>query len=80
MHFADDINQLNVIECPKKLNKYLNLNLKSITNWLNVNRIYMSLNLSKTELVIFKYKRKHVNFDLKSKLTGKRLYPTDSMK
>ena len=34
---------------------------------------YISLNVSKTELVIFKPKRKCLNFDLKLKLTGKRL-------
>ena len=63
LHFADDTDLPNVNECPKKLNKYLNLDLKSPTNWLNVNRI--SLNVSKTKLVIFEPKRKHLNFDLK---------------
>ena len=76
--YGDDTNLLNVNESPKKLNKYLNLDLKSLTNWLNENRI--SLNTSKTELVIFKSRRKHLNFDLKLKLNPKRLYPTDSVK
>ena len=49
-----------------------------ITNWLNANKI--SLNVSKTELGIFKPRKKHMEFDLKSKLNGKRLYPTDLLK
>ena len=32
LHFADDNNLLNFNECPKKLHKYLNLNLKSLRN------------------------------------------------
>ena len=78
MYFADDNNLLNADECPEQLNKYLNVELKSLANWFTANRI--SLNVSKTELVIFKPKRKHSNYDLKLKLIGKRLYPTDSVK
>ena len=40
-HFADDTNLLI----------YLNLDLKNLTNWLKANKI--SLNTSKTELIIF---------------------------
>ena len=36
--------------------------------------------MSKTELVIFKPKKKHMDSDLKIKLNVKRLYPTDSVK
>ena len=32
LHFADDTNLLHVNKCPKKLHKYLNLNLKSLRN------------------------------------------------
>ena len=32
-----------------KLNKYVNLDMKNLTNWLNANKI--SLNVQKTELV-----------------------------
>ena len=35
--------------------------------------------MSKTELVIFKARKRHMDFDIK-KLNGKRLYPTDSLK
>ena len=72
------INDLHVNECLQKLKKYLNLNLKILTNWLNANRI--SLHVSKTELVIFKPKRKHINFDLKLISNGKRLFLIKSVK
>ena len=45
---------------------------------LHPNRI--SLNVSKTELVIFKHIREHLNFGLKFVLNGKRLYPIDFVK
>lgn len=40
----------------------------------------MSLNMSKTKLIVFKPNIKHMGFDIKINLNGKRLYPTDSMK
>ena len=47
-------------------------------NWLNTNKI--SLNVSKTELILFKPKMKKLDFDLKPRLNGKRIYPTKSIK
>ena len=39
------------------------------------------MNVAKTELIIFKPKRKPVDFNMKIKLNGKiLLYPTDSVK
>ena len=38
------------------------------------------MNISKTELIIFKPKRKPLDFNMKIKLNGKRLYPTHSVK
>ena len=77
-HFADDTNLLIINKSLKRLNKLLNSDLKNLTNWLNANKI--SLNVSKTELIIFKPKRKPLNFNMKIKLNGKILYPTDSGK
>ena len=77
-HFADDTNLLNINKPSQKLNKLINADLKNSTNWLNADKL--SLNVSKTELVIFKPKKKQVDFDIKMKLNGKRLYPTDSPK
>ena len=62
----------------KKLNKLVNTDLKHLVNWLNANKI--SLNVKKTEMVIFKYKQKKFEGDLKLKLSGKKLYPTESVK
>ena len=62
----------------KKLNKLVNTGIKHLVNWLNANKI--SLNVKKTEMVIFKSNQKKFECDLKIKLCGKRLYPTESVK
>ena len=54
-HFADDTNLLCLSNSIKKLNKLVNADLKHIVNWLNANKI--SLNVKKTEMVIFKSKQ-----------------------
>ena len=40
----------------------------------------MLINVEKTEMVFFKSKQKKLEGDLKIKLCGKRLYPTESVK
>ena len=77
-HFADDTNLLCLGNSINKLNKLVNADLKRLANWLNANKI--SLNVKKTEMVIFKSKQKKFEGDLKIKLSGKRLYPTESVK
>ena len=77
-YFADDTNLLNINKSPKHLNKSINIDLKNLTKWLNANKI--SLNVSKTEMVLFRPKRKSMDFNLKIKLNGKRLYETNSVK
>ena len=42
--------------------------------------VVISLNVKKTEMVIFKSKQKKLEGDLKIKLCSKRLYPTESAK
>ena len=69
---------LKVQSLVTKLNKYVNLDMKNLTDWLNANKI--SLNVQKTELVIFKHQRKKIDSEVKIKLSRKRLYPTDSVK
>ena len=51
-HFVDDAILIHFSKSVYRLNKYVNLDLKDLTYWLNANRI--SLNVKKTELVIFK--------------------------
>ena len=77
-HFADDTNLLCLSNSIKKLNKPVNADLKRLANWLNANKI--SVNIKKTEMVIFKPKQKKFEGDLKIKLCGKRVYPTESVK
>ena len=76
-NFADDTNLLHISKSIKKLNTFVNFGLKNLSNWLNANKI--SLNVSKTELIMFKPRMKKVDFDLKLILNGKRLYPTKSI-
>ena len=73
-HFADDTNLLYANKSIKVLCKKVNYDLKGLTNWLNANRI--SLNISKTELIIFRSTRKSIDCEIKIKLNGKRLYPS----
>ena len=68
-HFALDTNPLHINDSIKKLNKTVNFDLKNLTNMLNANKI--SLNVSKTELTLFKPKLKKLDFNLKLKLNGK---------
>ena len=77
-HFADDTNLLCLSHCIKKLNKLVDADLQHLVNWLNANKI--SLNVKKTEMVIFKSKQKKFEGDLKINFCRKRLYPTESVK
>ena len=51
-HFADDTNLLYSHKNPKLLRKHMNEDLKLLFNWLCANRL--SLNVSKTEFIIFR--------------------------
>ena len=73
-HFADDTCLLN-IDSVKQINKVVNNNLKFLVQWLNVNII--SLNVAKTEVVIFRRKKKDLDCDLNLKLCGKKLKPSN---
>ena len=60
-HFADDANLLPISKSIKQLNlniEFVSFNLNNLSNWLNDNKI--SLNVSKTELIIFKPRMKKV--------------------
>ena len=77
-HFADDTNILIHNNSLKQVKKYLNLDLRQLCTWLKANKI--SLNRSKTELIIFRHPNKQINYDLKIKINGKHLQPTNSVK
>ena len=71
-------NLLNINKSPKHLNKFINIDLKNLTKWLNANKI--SLNVSKTEMILFRPKRKSMYFNLKIKLNRKQLCEINSVK
>ena len=77
-HLTDDTNLLCMSNSIKRLNKLVNADLKHLVDLLNASKI--SLRVKKTEMVIFKSKQNKFEGDLKIKLCGKRLYPTESVK
>ena len=77
-HFADDTNLLLTNSSLKQLKKHLNIDLSLMSSWLKANKI--SLNVSKTELLIFHLLNKPINYELKVKLNGKWLYPSAFVK
>ena len=77
-HFADDTNLLINNNSLKQIKKHLNLDLRKLCNWLRANKI--SLNCSKTELIIFRNPKKQINYDPKIKINGKKLVPSQSVK
>ena len=60
------------------MNKQIGHDLKYLSYWLNANKI--CLNVSKTEVVLFKSMRKQRETNLKLKLKGKRLCNANSVK
>ena len=78
-HFADDTNLVHFSKSVNKLNnKYIDIDIKSLTNSLNANKI--SLNFKKTELVISKHKKKKLECPIKIKLSRKRCSPSKLVK
>ena len=77
-HFADNANLFHISKSVKNLNKLVNHDMKHLNNWLSANKI--SLNVEKTEPVTFKSPRKVLLDEIKIKLSGKRLYPSNSLK
>ena len=77
-HFADDTNLLYSNKSLKKINKHVNHDLKHLCQWLRSNKI--SLNASKTEIIIVKHKQtiitKHMNF----RVSGQKINTTTSAK
>ena len=77
-HFTDHTCLLNIQSSIKQINRTLNKDLKQLALWLNANKI--SLNVAKTEVILFKRKNKQLGTDLKLKLCRKRLYTTTHVK
>ena len=77
-HFADDTNLFHTNKSMKNLNKLVNRDMKQLNNWLSA--IKVSLKVEKTELVIFKSLTKVLSDEIKIKVTGQRLYSSNSVK
>ena len=52
--------------------------MKNLTGWLNANKV--SLDVKKTELVIFKHNKQKLECPKRIKVSRKRLYPSNSIK
>ena len=70
-HFADDTCLLNKNTSLKQLNKQTNHDLRRLVDWLRCNKI--SLNASKTEIILFKGKHEVIEKKLHFKLSGQKL-------
>ena len=77
-HFADDTCLLNIKDSIKKINKVVNKDLYFLIQWLHANKI--SLDVAKTEVIIFRRKKKQLDFDLNLKICGKKLQASSYIK
>ena len=77
-YFADDINLFRTSKSVKNLNKLVKHDMKHLNNWFCANKI--SLNVEKTELVIFKSPRKVLSDEIRIKFSRKRLYSSNLIK
>ena len=76
--FADGTSIIQCNSLLDRLSKQVNKDLSNLSNWLRANKL--SLNVKKTELVIFRPRKLKIDHSFKFKLDGKRLVPTHSVK
>ena len=62
---------LNIEDSIKKINKGVNKDLKFLIQWIHANKIF--LNVAKMEVIIFRRKKKQLDFDLNLKIYEKKL-------
>ena len=75
-HFAGDT---SIIQSHSSLNKQrINNDLSNLSNWLKANKL--SLNIKKTELVLFRSKKLKLDHSFKFKIDGKRIISIHSLK
>ena len=70
-HFADDTNLLLIDKSLKKINKHINRDLKLAVDWIRANKL--SLNASKTEIVLFKPRNKKITKQLNFRVSGQKI-------
>ena len=77
-HFADDTNLLYSNKNEKLLRKNINIDLSLIFQWLCANRL--SVNVDKTEFVVFKPPRKALKERITLKLNGKTIFESKKIR
>ena len=77
-HFADDTNLLYSHKNPKTLQKIVNKDLKTLYEWLCANRL--SLNVGKTEFIIFRPPKKSLSNRIVLTLNRTKLYESPKIK
>ena len=77
-HFAYDTNILFIDKSLKKINKYINRDLKLLFQWIRSNKL--SLNAGKTEIIIFKRKHQVITKYLNFRVSSQKINPTTSVK
>ena len=73
-HFVDDTNLILTDKSMKKINKHIKRDLKLVVQWIRANKL--SLSTSKTELVIFKSKKKIITKHLNFCISGQKIKPS----
>ena len=77
-HFADDTNLVYHHKNPKLLRKHMNDDLHSLFNWLCANRL--SLNVSKTEFIIFRPPKGKLLNRVTLSLNGTKIFESTKIK
>ena len=77
-HFANDTGLLNIQNSMHAINRTLNKDVRELSFWLNANKI--ELNVSKTEIILFKRRNRNYDADLKIKLCRKRIRASQYVK
>ena len=77
-HFADDTNLLFSSKDPRTLRKIINKELNCLFEWLCANRL--SLNVSKTEFIVFRPPKKSLMSRIVLKLNGTKIFESPKIK
>ena len=77
-YFADDTNLVLKNKSLKKTNSFINHDLALLVQWLRANKI--SLNTSKTEIVIFRPKHKVITKHLNFRVSGQKINLSTTVK
>ena len=78
IHFADDTSLVFTEESLKELNRKVNRDLALLVHWLRANKI--SLNASKTEIILFRTIRTKITKHLNFRLSGQQIKPSHHAK